>query len=132
MGNEASDAKPRQPSSQAGAESSPGVKLVLHSILVQNIGAKLATKLTRGHGLRLEVGSLAYDDFDAQMGAGRGLMGIVRILFSTSIKSVLATVVGKQGTKAMSGAAQVVTDTLTQAGGHSFGKVQTALFRSKA
>merc|ERR1711920_40654 len=131
MGNEASDPKPRQPSTQAGAESSPDVKLVLHSVLVQNIGAKLATKLTRGHGLRLEVGSLAYDDFDAQMGAGRGLMDIIRILLSTLIKSVLATVIGKQGMKVMTGAAHAVADTLTNAGGQSLGKVKAALFRGK-
>merc|ERR1712178_261037 len=93
--------------SASRAESQPAqsdVKLVLHTILAQNIGAKLATKLTRGHGLRVEVGDLKYDDFDTQMGAGRGLIDIIRILIITLIKSVLATVVGKEKTKAITGA----------------------------
>eukprot|EP00931_Biecheleriopsis_adriatica_P068246 TRINITY_DN4222_c0_g1_i3.p1 TRINITY_DN4222_c0_g1~~TRINITY_DN4222_c0_g1_i3.p1 ORF type:complete len:384 (+),score=86.24 TRINITY_DN4222_c0_g1_i3:80-1231(+) len=88
------------------------VKLVLHTILAQNIGAKLATKLTGGHGLRLEVGDLKYDDFDTEMGAGRGLMDVVRILIMTLVKSVLATVIGKENTKAIAGAANGAKDKL--------------------
>eukprot|EP00933_Yihiella_yeosuensis_P071981 TRINITY_DN80247_c0_g1_i1.p1 TRINITY_DN80247_c0_g1~~TRINITY_DN80247_c0_g1_i1.p1 ORF type:complete len:448 (-),score=100.20 TRINITY_DN80247_c0_g1_i1:435-1778(-) len=80
-------------------------KLTMHQVLIKNIGAKVATKLTRGHGLRLEVGNLSYEDFDTEMGAGRGLMDVIRILLMTIIKSVLATVLGKQNIKALTGAA---------------------------
>jgi len=61
---------------EEGEANALDVKLVLHRILAQNIGAKLATKLTRGHGLRVEVGDLKYDDFEKDMGAGRGLLDI--------------------------------------------------------
>lgn len=80
------------------------VKVVLHTILAQNIGAKLTTKLTRGHGPRVEVATLRYDDFDKEMGGLRSSMGIARILLQTLIKSVLATVVGKHGARAIAGA----------------------------
>jgi len=92
------------------------VKLVLHTILAQNIGAKLATKLTRGHGLRVEVGDLKYDDFDKEMGAGRGVIDVIRLLIMTLIKSVLATVVGKENTKAITGAAHGVKDNVKSMG----------------
>lgn len=105
--------------STSSAESQPAqsdVKLVLHTILAQNIGAKLATKLTRGHGLRVEVGDLKYDDFDKEMGAGRGLIDIVRLLIMTLIKSVLATVLGKENTKAITGAAHGIKDNVKSMG----------------
>jgi len=86
------------------------IKLVLHTVLAQNIGAKLATKLTRGHGLRLEVGDLSYQDFDTEMGAGRGMMDIIRVLIMTLIKSVLATVLGKENTKMITGGANGAKD----------------------
>lgn len=91
------------------------VKLVLHTVLAQNIGAKLATTLTRGHGLRLEVGDLSYQDFDTEMGAGRGMMDIVRVLIMTLLKSVLATVLGKENTKMISGAANGAKDGMKSA-----------------
>eukprot|EP00931_Biecheleriopsis_adriatica_P032212 TRINITY_DN1881_c0_g1_i8.p1 TRINITY_DN1881_c0_g1~~TRINITY_DN1881_c0_g1_i8.p1 ORF type:complete len:422 (+),score=75.73 TRINITY_DN1881_c0_g1_i8:74-1339(+) len=94
------------------------MKVVLHTILAENVGAKLATKFTLGTGLRLEVGSLKYDDFDAEMGVGRGLMDIVRILFSTLLKSVLATVVGKENLLA-------IKDGLRSAGSASVERVKT-------
>ncbi|CAE8738988.1 unnamed protein product [Polarella glacialis] len=80
-------------------------KLTLHKVLAKNVGAKVASKLTRGHGMRLEVGDIFYKDFDKEMGAGRGMMDIVRVLLMTLIKSVLATVLGKQGIKKMMGGA---------------------------
>jgi len=91
------------------------VKLVLHTVLAQNIGAKLATTLTRGHGLRLEVGDLSYQDFDTEMGAGRGMMDIVRVLIMTLLKSVLATVLGKENTKMITGAANGAKDGMKSA-----------------
>lgn len=86
---------------------------MLHTVRAQSIGAKLATKLTQDHGLRLEVGDLKYDDFETEMGAGRGLIDIIRILVTTLVKSVLATVVGKGNTEAIACAANAVKDKLT-------------------
>lgn len=91
----------------------PEAKLLLHTVRAQSIGAKLATKLTQDHGLRLEVGDLKYDDFETEMGAGRGLIDIIRILVTTLVKSVLATVVGKGNTEAIACAANAVKDKLT-------------------
>eukprot|EP00931_Biecheleriopsis_adriatica_P068248 TRINITY_DN4222_c0_g1_i6.p1 TRINITY_DN4222_c0_g1~~TRINITY_DN4222_c0_g1_i6.p1 ORF type:complete len:409 (+),score=87.92 TRINITY_DN4222_c0_g1_i6:76-1302(+) len=107
------------------------VKLVLHTILAQNIGAKLATKLTGGHGLRLEVGDLKYDDFDTEMGAGRGLMDVVRILIMTLVKSVLATVMGKENTKAIAGAANNAKDKLKSMSSDSVEVVRTGCLSRK-
>ncbi|CAE8603254.1 unnamed protein product [Polarella glacialis] len=81
------------------------LKLTLHKVLAKNVGAKVASKLTKGHGMRLEVGDIFYEDFDKEMGVGRGMMDIVRVLLMTLIKSVLATVFGKQGIKKMMGGA---------------------------
>ncbi|CAE8612405.1 unnamed protein product [Polarella glacialis] len=67
------------------------LNLTLHRVLVKNIGAKVASKLTRGHGMRLEVGDIFYEDFDKEMEVGRGMMDIVRVLLMTLIKSVLAS-----------------------------------------
>merc|ERR1712066_607313 len=50
------------------------------------------------------------------MGAGRGLIDIVRLLIMTLIKSVLATVVGKENTKAITGAAHGMKDNLKSMG----------------
>jgi len=81
------------------------VKPVLHMVLAQNIGAKLATTLTSDHhGLCVEVGDVKYDDFGKEMGAGRGVTDVIRVLAMTLIKSILATVVGKENTKAITGA----------------------------
>jgi hypothetical protein len=100
--------EPDSSAAEAEEANASDPKLVLHRILAQNIGAKLATKLTRGHGLRVEVGDLKYDDFDKDMGAGRGLIDIIRVLIMTLIKSVLATAVGKENTKAIAGTAHSV------------------------
>jgi len=100
-----SDSEESQEAGQAQTQKED-IKVVLHTVLAQNIGAKLATCLTRGHGLRLEVGNLSYQDFDKEMGAGRGMMDIIKTLIKTLIKSVLATVLGKENTKAISGAAR--------------------------
>jgi len=112
----------------ADQDKASDVKLVLHTILAQNIGAKLATKLTHGHGLRLEVGDLKYDDFDKEMGAGRGLMDIIRVLIMTLIKSVLATVLGKQNTKAIAGAANGVKDKFKSTGSGTVEVVKKGCF----
>jgi len=101
----------------AAATAASDIKLVLHAILATRVGAKLCSKLTRGHGLRLEVGSLQYADFDQEVGQGRGLMDIVRVLISTLLKSVLATVVGRDREQALVGAAHAVTGTLQVATG---------------
>merc|ERR1712159_985732 len=52
------------------------------------------------------VGDLHYNDFDTEVGVGRGLMDIVRVLIMTLIKSVLATIVGKENTKALADSAR--------------------------
>lgn len=108
-----------------------GPKLVLHTILAQNIGAKLATPLTRGLGPRLEVGDLKYDDFDTEMGAGRGLVDVIRVLIMTLIKSVVATVIGKENTKAIGNAANKSKNKLKSMGSGSVEAVRTGCHSRK-
>jgi len=85
-------------STDASAQpSEPAV--TLHQVLVRNVGAKVSTVLTRGAGIRFEVGDLWYEDFNEQMQGHRGFMTIVRVLLTSIIKSVIATIVGKSGIK---------------------------------
>lgn len=81
--------------------------------MAHNVGAKFATKLTHGHGPRLEVGDLKYDDFDAEMGPGHALIAMIHILTATLIKSVLADIVGKHNAETIVHAADAVKDKLS-------------------
>jgi len=89
--------------SQQASDSTDG-EAIVHKVLVQNVGAKMATSMTKGAGVRLEVGDISYEDFSKEMSAHRGFADIVRVIISTILKSVLATVIGKKGIKQLTGA----------------------------
>jgi len=78
-------------------------EVTLHRVLAENIGAKAASVITRGFGIRLEVGDICYEDFSKEMNAGRGLMEVVRVLLVTLLKSILATIIGKRAIKKVTG-----------------------------
>lgn len=77
--------------------------LTLHRVRARNVGAKLASVLTRGAGARVEVGDINCTDFDQDNGRLRRYAGVVRMLLTTLVKSVLATIFGKNATKAVMG-----------------------------
>jgi len=91
-------------------------KVVLHTIVARNIGAKLATSLTHGHGVRVEVGNVRFNDFDKEIGPGRGTVEVIHILFATLIKSVCATIIGKHGTEAIVGGIHKVAEKFAHVG----------------
>jgi len=91
-------------------------RVVLHTVSAHNIGAKIAAKFMHGHGIRIEVGSLQYEDFETEATPCRGIRDAIRTLVSTLLKTVAANVVGRDGTKAMKEAAHGVTDKIKKVG----------------
>ena len=53
-----------------GQASEPDIQLVLRKFIARNVGAKVATKVTDGEGLRVEIDDFQYNDFHTEMGAG--------------------------------------------------------------
>lgn len=94
--------KPKEASPKKGASHGNNTSkdnsqhLVLHKVLAKNVECKQSSLCCCGLGPRLEVGDIAYKDFKEEFGGARDMAAIVRILLETLIKSVLATVVGKE------------------------------------
>eukprot|EP00435_Cladocopium_sp_Y103_P026733 s820_g6.t1 len=68
-------------------------KVVVHKVLLSNIGAKACTTLG-SMGPRLAVGDIKYEDFNAEMGAQTVVDGIALVL-ETLLKSIVASLLGK-------------------------------------
>lgn len=85
------------------ARSSHGqVQVVWHKVMAKDVGAKLAWSMTHGHGIRVEVSDMSFEDFDKHKGSDHGRMAgplSVRVLLRTLIKSIFATLLGKESTK---------------------------------
>jgi len=92
-------AEPAAPASDSTKTEAPTV--TLHRVAVENVGAKLTSKLTRGKGMRLEVGNIIYEDFATECGAGRAAADVIRVLLMTIVKSILTTILGKNSTKSL-------------------------------
>jgi hypothetical protein len=69
-----------------------GREVTLHKVFIKNVGTKISAK---GFGPRIQVADISYDDFQAEVGARRGVVEAVHLLLATVIKSVLASVLGK-------------------------------------
>jgi len=72
-----------------------GMQFTLHKVAAQTIGVKIASGLTLGLGVQIVVGDIIYDDFDVQHTKAQLAVGVVPLLITTILKSVIATAVGK-------------------------------------
>lgn len=78
------------------------VQVVWHKVMAKDVGAKLALSMTHGHGIRVEVSDMSFEDFDKHKGSDHGRMTCAlsaRVLLRTLIKSIVATLLGKETTK---------------------------------
>jgi len=78
------------------------VQVVWHKVMAKDVGAKLAWSVTHGHGIRVEVSDMSFEDFDKHKGSDHGRMTCslsARVLLRTLIKSIVATLLGKESTK---------------------------------
>eukprot|EP00930_Biecheleria_cincta_P001383 TRINITY_DN102524_c0_g1_i1.p1 TRINITY_DN102524_c0_g1~~TRINITY_DN102524_c0_g1_i1.p1 ORF type:complete len:414 (-),score=58.64 TRINITY_DN102524_c0_g1_i1:487-1728(-) len=78
------------------------VQVVWHKVMAKDVGAKLAWSVTHGHGIRVEVSDMSFEDFDKHKGSDRGCMTCAlsaRMLLRTLIKSIVATLLGKESTR---------------------------------
>lgn len=78
------------------------VQVVWHKVMAKDVGAKLAWSVTHGHGIRVAVSDLSFEDFNKHKGADHGCMTCAlsaRVLLRTLIKSIVATLLGKESTK---------------------------------
>ncbi|CAJ1431203.1 unnamed protein product [Effrenium voratum] len=76
--------------------------LVLHKVVISDIGAQVVTSLLNV-GPRVAVGDLCYEDFQAEVGTDGQLMVAVQVVLDTLLKSIVATVIGKEHTKSVYG-----------------------------
>jgi len=72
-------------------------KVIVHKVLLSNIGAKACTTLGSA-GPRLALGDISYEDLDAELGA-QTVVDAVGLVMETLVKSLVATLLGKESCK---------------------------------
>jgi len=77
-------------------------ELVVHKVVLSNIGGKACTTLG-SYGPRFAIGDICYEDFEKETGAQNVMDGISLVL-ETLLKSIVASVIGKDSCKSAWGA----------------------------
>lgn len=78
----------------ANPDSGSGREVILHEVVVEDVGLKVSANMMMGMGVRISVGDMHYHDFAKQVGNSM-VDDIVQILLISILKTVLANIIGK-------------------------------------